>query len=139
MKQSKIIILIAVIAFFSCSKDEETKPIVGTWQKNKVEKKINSGNWSVVSLPCQQDDTEEYSANGTWVLYDGANQCSPGSGITNGTWRLSASDTKVVYTYSGIPGEYESTVESITDSQMILIQSVGDINNTQIRYSYAKK
>lgn len=135
-----VVFAVCISLFTACSKKEDgaAPPIVGTWKKTLVEKKTNTAAWAVDPRPCQLDDIEEYSQSGSWVLYDGPNQCSPGTGIMNGTWRLAAGDGKVIFTFSGVPGEYESTVVSLSSSQMILLQSAGDVNNTQYRFTYTK-
>lgn len=130
---------ICLLSFTACDKEEEAEPIVGTWQKSKVEQSTNGGAWSTSSEPCQMDDTEEYASGGSWTAYDGPNQCSAGTGIIKGTWRLAANGSKVIYTYSGYSGEYESTVEQLNGSNMVLVYAVGDNNNTQVRTTFTKK
>ncbi|MGV3539910.1 MAG: lipocalin family protein [Rufibacter sp.] len=140
------LLLLLLVPFFfvtSCSKDdeeeEELHKMVGTWRVNKYESRTGTGNWQNANQSCRLDNTEEYEADGSWTLYDGTNQCGAGTGITKGTWRTAASDTKVIYTYTGISGEYESTIEELTATTLVLTNSVGDVANTQTRVTYQKQ
>src|SRR5690554_3153271 len=142
MKSIKLALL-ASIVFISCEKNTddntEESPIVGTWNVVNYESRIGNGDWSFIGEDCRLDDVEEYESNGRWAFYDGTNQCEAGTGIMAGTWKLKASNTKIVYTYDGYSGEYESTVEELTENSLILSWSTGDINNTQYRTTYKKK
>ena len=141
MKRSVLFVLAAFFLFAGCRKEDQ-KPenhLLGTWQKTKLESKTATTNWKEMSQPCQLDDLEEYRPNGDWTLFDGANQCSASTGIMRGTWRQEASNTKIVYTYDGYGGEYESTVEELSENKMVLVQSTGQLNGQQIRYTYQKK
>ena len=104
------------------------------------ENRIGSGAWSTADdVTCRTDNVEEYAADGGWILYDGTIQCGQGgTGIVHGTWRLAASDTKVVYTYEGASSEYEATVELMTETQLILTYSTGATSGMQVRSSYEK-
>jgi len=142
MKKNLINLLaICLILFASCKKDktEKTSPLVGTWTKTKMETKTSSTNWTVDTRTCYTDDLEEYGADGSWTLYDGTKQCSAGSGITKGNWRLAANNTKIIFTYQAFSGEYESTVETLSETSLVLTQSVGDLANTEVRITYVKK
>lgn len=141
MKTLKFLLILTFAAFISCSEDEENNTkseIVGTWQVTSYETRQGSGNWQDAGQACRLDDTEEYESNGQWTKYDGTNQCASGTGITTGTWKLEANDTKVVYTYDGVPGEYESTVELLSEGSLIVSFSTGDVANTQYRVTYVK-
>lgn len=124
----------------SCKKDkEEEKPIVGTWKVISHEtRQGNEVTWQPAGEPCKLDNTEVYEADGKWTLYEGTKQCSQGTGVMKGTWKLAASDTKVVYTYDGVSGEYESSVEELNANKLVLTNSAGDLNNTQYRTVYTK-
>lgn len=143
MRNSKLTLLVLVsLLFIACDKDTDDSaisPIIGTWEITNYETRIGNDSWKPVGEDCKLDDTEEYESNGRWTLYDGVNQCEAGTGITQGTWKLKASNTKIVYTYDGYSGEYESTVEELTENSLILSWSTGDINNTQYRTTYKKK
>lgn len=130
----------SILLVTGCRDDEETPdPIVGTWQKSKVEKSTNGGSWTDTTAPCELDDTEEYSSNGEWTLYSGPNQCSAGTGVVRGTWRVAANRTKVVYTYDDVPGEYESTLDHLSGNELVIIHAVGDVANTQYKTTYVKQ
>lgn len=133
------LVVISLTSFSGCDKEEDVEPIVGTWQKTKVEQSTNGGSWTNSTKSCQLDDTEEYASGGKWTAYDGPNQCSAGTGIITGTWRLAAGGTKIIYTYSGFSGEYESTVDLLDGSNLVIIHAVGDNDNTQIKTTYIKK
>ncbi len=135
---------IVIILFSSCEKKDETDPVtvsplIGSWMKTKVETKTSSTDWKVDAKTCYTDDLEEYEASGTWTLYDGTQQCTAGSGITKGTWKFAANNAKLVFTYQGFSGSYESTVETLTDKSMVLTQSTGDLAKTEMRITYVKK
>lgn len=137
-----ICILSLSTLFLSCSDEKESDSssnnlITGSWQKNKVETRINSEPWIDITTSCNIDDVEEYEANKDWTLFPGTNTCNSESIIT-GKWNLRANNTKLVYTYDGFPGEYESSIESLTQQNLVLTQNTGDVNNTQFRFTYSK-
>lgn len=141
IKKTTILLFILSISLISCSKDDDSavsSPIVGSWEVISYETRQGSGNWQNANQPCRLDDTEEYASNGEWTKYDGTNQCAAGTGITLGTWELRANNTKIVYTYDGVPGEYESTIELLDEENLIISFSSGDLNNTQFRVTYVK-
>lgn len=112
-------------------------PLVGTWALTTAETRIDTGPW-MPGDACRTDNTEEYGANGDWTLYDGPLQCGSGdTGIRRGNWRVTAGGTKIVYTYDGISGEYESTIESLTENSLILSFSSG--GSGQSRYTFQKR
>lgn len=143
MKLLKLyILLFASALLFSCGDDDSSEnksPITGTWKTVSYETREGAGEWEPTDEACRLDDTEEYKADGSWTKYDGTNQCSAGTGIIKGTWALTASDTKIVYTYDGFEGEYESTVEQLSEQALIITSSAGDLDNTQYRATYIKK
>lgn len=134
---------LSITLFFSCSDpDEDVSPIQGSW--NLVAWDIKTENppsdWSPKGEDCRLDDIEEYQPNGTWVKYDGSHQCAGGNGIGiyRGTWRLTANNSKVIYTYAEAQGEYESTVETLTATTMVLTFASGTVDGTQNRVTYTK-
>lgn len=134
--------LILALVATSCSKDDDSgssvkKNLEASWTKDKVETRINDGSWQNITATCNLDDVEEYQSNNDWTLYPGTNLCNSES-VTTGSWSLRANDTKIIYTYDGFSGEYESSIETITENVLILTQNVGDLNNTQFRFSYSK-
>ena len=135
--------LLCTVSFFSCSDDDnestntQVSDIVGIWRTTKIEERTAANPWENVTEACDLDDTEEYSANGDWALYPGTVTCGSAAVMT-GTWELRANNTKVVYTYDGASGEYESTVESLGSDTMVLTHSAGDLANTQYRTTYIK-
>jgi hypothetical protein len=132
-----VVICLSTVLLPGCKKDEADL-IEGTWHQVKIEQRTNANPWQDNALTCNLDDTETFEKDGKWTLYDGLNQCQPGTGIRTGTWRLTASDTKVIFTYTGVSGEYESTVETLTENNLVLSHSSGDQNNTQFRNTYTK-
>lgn len=115
--------------------------LVGTWKQTNSESRVGTEPWVVSDdADCRIDNTEQYDADGTWAWFDGPVQCGGGgTGVLGGTWRLAASDTKVVYTYEGAAGEYESTVETLTETEMVLTFSTGQIDGLQTRYTFTKQ
>lgn len=139
MKNHCITMLLTLL-LFGCGKEEDAQsPIIGTWQVVSYETRTGGGSWSPSPETCRLDDTEEYAASGRWTRYDGTDQCSAGTGILSGTWKLRASDTKIVYTYDGFGDEYESTVEELSATRLIISWSAGDVKNTQYRTTLIKK
>jgi hypothetical protein len=145
MKNYKLFLILSLtmsLLLSSCSKDEESNSetknfLLGSWKKNKVEKRINSNPWEDITVNCNLDDVEEYESNSDWALFPGTNTCNSES-IVTGNWSLGASDTKIIYTYDAFSGEYESSIESISASSLVLTQNTGDLNNTQFRFTYTK-
>lgn len=137
------ILLLGLLAVLltGCKKEDENNisPIVGTWHVVAYETRAGNANWTTSVGTCRLDDIEEYEANGRWTLYDGTDQCEAGTGITRGTWELRASNTKIVYTYDAFDGEYESTVEELSDSRLVISWSAGDLDNTQYRLTFRKE
>jgi hypothetical protein len=145
MRMKKVLVgVLALMTLTACSSKgsstpEESGPIVGTWKVTAFEERIGETDWAPNTAdPCVLDNTEEYEGDGSWTLYDGNNRCGT-AGIRHGTWRLTASNTKVVYTYEGIRGEYESTVESLTETELVLTRATGEVNGRQTRHSYRKQ
>lgn len=122
--------------------DDAPKIIVGTWAQTGSEKRVGSDQWApAADEDCRIDNVEEYAEDGSWTLYDGTFPCDAGSSssISHGTWRLAASDTKLVYTYDTVPGEYEATVENLTGSELVLTFNTNDVAGTQVRSTYRKQ
>ena len=140
MRKHLLLLLLPLVFALGCNKDDDEKTpphkIVGTWRVTKVETRLSGQDWQNTDEICRLDNTEEYKANGAWTQYDGTDQCGAGTGITNGTWKLAASDTKVIYTYNGVPGEYESTVEQLTGTTMVLSFSTGATDGEHTRPTY---
>ena len=141
MKNCYFLIIVALFLFSGCRKEDQRpeNKLLGTWQKVKLESKTNTTDWKVLSQPCQLDDLEEYRPSGDWTLFSGAAQCSPGNGVLRGTWKQAADGSKLIYTYEGAGGEYESTLAELTDDQMVLVQSTGQTNGQQIRFTYERR
>jgi hypothetical protein len=140
-----ICFLLTAVLFVSCSddSDEDNNPsgnskIIGVWQKTKEETREGSAAWEDVTEDCDLDDTEEYEAGGDWALYPGTVTCGSAA-VINGSWSLKANNTKVVYSYDAFEGEFESNIEELTDTKMVLTHSAGDVDDTQYRDTYIKK
>lgn len=133
-----LVVLTVSAVFFGCKKKEE-RFIEGTWKRTKIEMRLGTSSWEDITESCNLDDTEEYTESGNWSYYDGTNQCNSGTGIMTGTWEFAADNSKVIYTYTGISGEYESTIETIEKKKLVLTHSSGDLLGTQYKYTYEKK
>lgn len=137
-------LLLTAVFLFSCSDDSDEKDtsgnskITGVWKKTKEESRQGNAAWEDVTEDCDLDDTEEYEAGGDWALYPGTVTCGSANVIT-GSWVLKANGTKVVFSYDAFEGEFESTVEELTDTKMVLTHSAGDVDDTQYRDTYTKK
>lgn len=135
-------ILILILLLNSCSDKDEISPIVGHWKIVNYEIRTTnpSTSWRSLGEACRFDDVEEFKANGKWISYDGTHQCpgGNGTGIYRGTWKLTANDTKVIFTYEGVPGEYESTIESLTNTTLVLSFATGSIDGRQNRITYTR-
>lgn len=120
----------------SSSASEVAQKLTGSWMRTSIEE--NNGNgWEDITQDCDLDDVEEFSPDGVYIIYPGTDTCH-GSMVEYGTWRLGAGDTKIVFTYDGYEGEYESTISTLTESYLEITHSVGDVNDTQIRKKYSK-
>ena len=134
----------ATLDLFACASESTARPapspIVGTWKQTMAEERVGTGSWAApADAACRLDNTEEFAADGAYTLYDGTLSCGPGgTGIVSGTWRLAAANTKVIFTYEGTSGEYPSTVEMLTDSDMVLTFDTGRTDGLQTRSTYRK-
>ncbi|MHA3788623.1 lipocalin family protein [Flavobacterium hauense] len=139
-----ICFLLIAVAVVSCSDDSDEKDdtgnseIVGVWKKTKEEARQGNEAWEDVTEDCDLDDTEEYEAGGDWTLYPGTVTCGSAN-VIKGSWELKANNTKVVYSYDEFEGEFESNIEELTNTKMVLTHSSGDIDDTQYRDTYVKK
>ena len=121
-----------------------TSPVVGTWGRVKSETRVGTDAWADdKNSACLADEMEVYHADGTFESHSGTIRCSAGTtvdtGILRGTWRLTANDTKIVYTYVGFKGEYDATIERLEGTQMTRNWSTLDTKNTQMRVTFAKQ
>lgn len=136
----KVLALSLTILFVSCKKeDKKDSPIVGNWELVKFETTQNGGVWQDTNEPCKLDNSESYEKDGSWVFYEGPNKCGTGGSIIEGTWKFAANETKVIYTYSGYADEYESNVDQLTSTTLVLIHGAGDVQNTQFKQTFKKK
>ena len=85
------------------------------------------------------DNTEEYRANGTYVLYPGSDWCTPSDETIEGTWKLTAGGTIIQYTYKGVSGTYESTISSVDNTTLVVTFATGTGAGDQIRDTYTRK
>lgn len=132
-----LLLFFSGLMFTSCSKEEHA--IVGSWKVIAYETRSNtSPNWEASSETCRLDDTEQYDADGRWTRYDGTNQCSAGTGILKGTYTIQANNTKIIYQYDDFEGEYESTIESLTNDEFVISWSAGTTDNLQFRATFKR-
>ncbi|MCF8448835.1 MAG: hypothetical protein K9G49_03095 [Taibaiella sp.] len=123
-----------------CKKEEkEQNKLVGSWSKIKMEVKTTTTDWQIVNEPCQLDNVEEYKGDGNYAIYVGTVQCSPGESGIYGTWKQVANNTKIIYTYSGVSGEYESNIEELTASRLVTTHATGNLAGEQYRETYQKQ
>lgn len=117
-------ILIASFLFTGCSKYEEgptisllskTTRMCGTW---KVTKRQFNGSDVVLSAE-ELSASVEYKDNQTFTV------TSSTWGIYNGTWRFSSDKTKLIIKVDGQTEETESTIVRLTNSDLILEQTIG--------------
>ena len=141
MQLRLLMLLLSISILLGCKKEPTAQELLtGTWLKTKEESKTNSSDWQQSSEACDLDDTEEFTADGKWALYLGNQLCSGQSGsVVRGSYLLDASDTKIIFTYTGISGEYESTIESISSNQLVLSFATGLSNGTVVRTTYTKR
>jgi hypothetical protein len=147
MKKIKLfasLILTISILTISCTKDEESistakKNLTGSWLKTNVEKRVGEGSWADITKDCELDDIEEYASNGNWTFFLGTNRCfSSVTSIYTGTWQLRTNDTKIIFTYVDAVGNYEKSIETLTDKLLIITHNSNDLNNSQFRYTFSK-
>jgi len=107
---------------------------------NGFQTRTSGADWADIDdLPCRLDNTEEFGADGKWALYEGNTRCGQGgTGVLRGQWRLEASDTKIIFTYDDYGGEYESTIEKLTETELVYTESTGATDGSQNRKSYTK-
>ncbi|MNK06500.1 hypothetical protein D3C87_243990 [compost metagenome] len=138
-----IMVLVFTLFITGCSGDDNKEAvndseIVGVWTKMKEEKRVGLAEWQDVTEDCDLDDTEEYKSNGDWAMYMGTITCGSRDAMY-GTWSFRANETKVMFTYDEYEGEYEKTVEELSENKMILSHNTGDVQDTQYRITYIKK
>lgn len=141
MRTNPLMLFICMAVLLGCKKEPTAQELLtGTWIKTKEESKTTNSDWQATNEACDLDDTEEFSADGKWALYLGNQLCSGQSGtVVRGNYLLAASDTKIIFTYTGISGEYESTIESISSNQLVLSFATGLSNGTIVRTTYNKR
>jgi len=142
MKLINLLIMLSMLCIFSsCDKDDEegeSSPIVGTWQVVNYERKTGvNGPWSVVSdLSCRMQERQTYGQSGQFSQVSGA--CSGSTAGISGTWKLSADQKSITYTYTNYSGEYVRTVEKLNDSELVISWDSGTTTGAYFRASYRK-
>lgn len=133
-------LILGFMQFLSSCKKEE-RMIVGTWRVNKIEKKTGNGVWEDDASDCNIGSVEEYDKSGTWTYYPApGSPCSGSTGMPSyGSYRFTASNTKLMFTYDDTYGEYDKSVESITKTTMVLSHNAGTTDNLQFRYTFSKE
>ena len=136
--QLPLLFIIILVAFnFSCTKDKHA--IVGSWRVDKIEQKIEDGEWENLLTNCSVGSIEEYEANGKWTYYPAPGApCGTGPSPEYGTYKLTASGTKLVFIYDDSVGEYIRTIESITETTMIRSHTPKTVTSMQFRYTFTK-
>ena len=135
-----IFILGFVALLPSCKKEEQL--IVGTWRIDKIEARYGgTGEWENEPGNCSVGAVEEYEKSGKYTYYPApGNPCPGSSGMPSfGTYRFTASGTKLMFTYDDSWGEYDKSVESITKNTMILSHNTGLATGKEFRYTFSKQ
>lgn len=145
-------LLVSLAAFApACSSgsadDDSTPPLsakaqmlVGVWNLNNSESRFGTEPWMTADdVDCRIDNTEEFEADGSWTLYDGTNPCGSGLTILTGRWRLAAGDSKILFSYDDVSGEYEQDIELLTELSLVRTFATGLTNGKQTRNSYDKQ
>jgi len=140
-----LIVMLCFLSSASCEKepvepDGPDKLIVGTWVRTQFEflNAKTNGVWVLWSIPCEMDDTEEFTSDGKWIYNAGANLCSGQTIVTGGgTYRLEDNGAKVILI--GRNGETPKDIETIDDQSLVLIHDMKDVDNSQIRTTYVRR
>jgi hypothetical protein len=124
----------------ACGGSDTDSLLVGTWRQTAEEERIGAGPWQPADDACRLDNVEEFSSNGDWTLYDGTFSCGGSStGPVRGDWRLEAGETKLIFSYDGIGGEYESTIETLSDTTLVVSYATGLTSGLQTRSTYRRQ
>ncbi len=132
-------VVVALTFLSSCEKSPE-KTIIGEWAVINREEKSNSNpNWTKMA-DCWLDDVETFTKDGNWELYLGTNWCSgQTNGVTKGKYSITSSGSRIAFTYEKALGEYYKDIFELSESTMVVLYNVGDLNNTQNRITYRRK
>lgn len=145
MKTKQILFAFISIVLFSCEKEDEVKQseteqkLIGSWNRTKIESRKPNEEWQDITKNCDKDDVEEFQSSGKYVLYPGTALCNDQDGLlSTGTWRTASNDTKIIFTYDEYEGEYESSIESISSTTLVLKHATGLEDQSEIRKTYTK-
>ena len=117
--------LAVVVGLTSCGDDDDNGPAQNrtelltakTWRMTNLEGQVNgqtTSYWNFVFDACEQDDESKFNADGTYVLTDTGEECSPDNSET-GTWAFNADQT--VLTVATLSDTISGKVESMSASE----------------------
>jgi hypothetical protein len=146
MKTKILLLAFLSLTIISCDKEEEEKALsekaqllIGSWKKTKIESKKPNQNWENITRDCDVDDIEEFKNNGKYTLYPGSSLCEGQSNvISSGTWKFGANESVIIFTYDGYEGEYESVIESLSSTSLVVKFATGLTDGSERRTTYVK-
>ncbi len=140
LKPLPLLAFVVALTFLSSCEKSPEKTIIGEWAVINREEKSNSNpNWTKMA-DCWLDDVETFTKDGNWELYLGTNWCSgQTNGVTKGKYSITSSGSRIAFTYEKALGEYYKDIFELSESTMVVLYNVGDLNNTQNRITYRRK
>lgn len=123
-----------LLTISSCIKDEELL-LQGTWQRTKVEYRVNDSDWEDVTNDCDLLIKEQFSHDGSYLLI---NNCSDSTLTSNGRWSVNSVGTTLTYVYSGYKNTYTSTIKKLNKKELVLTFFSGSTDNSEYKMTYKK-
>jgi hypothetical protein len=117
-----ILLVLALLAGFgilntSCNKDDDANPPSTT-------ELLTDKCWKLANAidACDEDDTEYFNADGTYLSDLGAVLCDPTDENTSGTWELSSDEKTLSVTVSdgGFSFTIDFTIDAISETSLTL-------------------
>lgn len=133
---------VAVVAFVGCSKEDDgelapgqlartPENIAGTWKAYKEFFEDNDGSgW----IPLTDQHTFTFDKNGSfsWTEYG-----EYGTDILTGYYKITGNNLDLDFT--GIEDDYKHTIESLTESELVIIwEVIGDEEHEKDHYYYQR-
>lgn len=142
----KKILLLAVATgfiFSSCSSNDDAEneqnlhPIVGTWKMTKTMVISGSNNATLLSDPvsvCEGKETYEFKSDNKIIInyYAGSGSNCTFDGTETGTYSYNDATKKLSMTFPNSSSSDSATLHSLNNSEMMLIEDIGDYNNDGI-------